>query len=448
MESIGELIREYGSLVSQIPGDNSALLKALVLRARINNALEAADEVSPAIAEGVTAADCSLKEAKENLSVVQVEQIEKWRKSLQTSDIQWWWSTEPPKDAVWIRIFRYLLWVLTAISLVYLVEILRRQLGNAPDALSVTLQGMIGLLAVGTLAQSSKEWLSQSETTSNTRYSLAGSSIAIACILFLSQDFLGNLFAAKGTDAFRQGNVRTAIAQYERALRFDPEASSVHYSLGKAYQAVLQYDAAEAEYRIAAMSSSSSSADRKPKLTKNDYIRPYACGELSALLVRRGQFAIARQVAEFGLKSQQGILKSPDDLKKQSEEMTMLLSIESEPGVLNRQIRTLMNESTGTGLSYCLHRDLSRTCLELSLYDLAYSEARSAISARSEAPAAHYLLAQAAKHMPPQVLKNDKVEVADEYQDFIRLGDVADELESSWTKTAMTELFPKNLKKP
>lgn len=431
-ELLDEDIQQYSQLTAQLETDSSKLLTTLLLRNKLDAGLHSADLPTAERADVILRADKALSEFLRDLSRKDMlDALGEWQRSFRTADAQWWWVASP-KISWLAKSVQGALWVLTAISLAYLLEIIKRLLGTAPDTLSVTLQGVLGLLAVGTVFQASRQWLSAATTASPTslrRHGLPIVSIATALIFLLSQNWLARYIVQNGTDAFLHGDVRTAIAQYERAIRLDSNLAIAHYGLASADAAILDYDAAETEYRLAAMSGGGS----------NDLVQPFACSQLAALLIKReAKFDVARIVAAFGLERQRTVSEDPARKSAQVEIMRGLLNLSSNPAVPNPQIQPIRGESEDAGLQYCLHRDLSRANLELKQYIVAYDEAGAAQQVREAAPAGHYLRAVAGR-----ALRKSKGEVEAEFETFLSYSNKADEIETDWATTAAEVLFPK-----
>ena len=82
--------------------------------------------------------------------------------------------------------------------------------------------------------------------------------VAITTMLYYSTK-LSNGFAAsdhwmKGSDAEIKGDHERAVAEYQQALRYEPNNFYYRYELGRAYEQQKKYDAAIAEYQKAARS--------------------------------------------------------------------------------------------------------------------------------------------------------------------------------------------------
>jgi tetratricopeptide (TPR) repeat protein len=196
-----------------------------------------------------------------------------WRESLGIPPIAWWWSLSdlvPQEKSILATVFKYLLWILIAISLSFILEIVKRFLSGGTDLPSTVLQGLLAFLATGTVVQGARQFIEKASTKGErksflSQRALIGTVItltAVALLMEWARPKVAVIYNDKGVDLYEKKQLSSAIEKYQRAISLEPKYAQAHFNMGNAYEDVLNYDKAIVEYESAIM------ADQ-------EYYRPY-----------------------------------------------------------------------------------------------------------------------------------------------------------------------------
>ncbi|MDX6385403.1 MAG: hypothetical protein QOK48_2976, partial [Blastocatellia bacterium] len=176
---------------------------------------------------------------------------------------KWWWRLDEIAGQAKLRldyVWPLLMWITIAISLSYIVETARRFMSGGVDILSTVLQGLLALLVGGTLVQlawhvvEGVKHRSQDKSVRRwqwTRIAFAVLLILIAFLIKRNLPQIANHYSAKCTSSLLAGNETSAVQNCERAVSLRPDDSNAHWVLGKAYEAMYDYDKAKNHFKMA-----------------------------------------------------------------------------------------------------------------------------------------------------------------------------------------------------
>jgi Flp pilus assembly protein TadD len=179
----------------------------------------------------------------------------------------WWWYVQPPEEIHPWDTFNWL-WELLTVPILtsnfaLVAAISSRFLAGGPDAIGAFAtigQGLIALLAAGApLSKVGQQIIERSLTGFNLpKYLWHEAKLTLALAVFLGllgfQAYLPNIarfYVRRGIAAQRQFQTTLALAQFQRALELDPNNMEAHFRLGNIYEDLLEFDKAQAEYRVA-----------------------------------------------------------------------------------------------------------------------------------------------------------------------------------------------------
>ncbi|HYX72856.1 MAG TPA: hypothetical protein VE732_08795 [Nitrososphaera sp.] len=240
------------------------MLNLLVARDKVSDELGQARIVEPAALELLTSLDQNLNRHASLISNhVSKNAFPNWRDTVQPSEKKWWWRIDERVGANWLDL-RYisalLMWIIIAISLSYIVEIARRFLSGGVDILSTVLQGLLALLVGGTLVQLAWQFVesvrSQEQSKRVGRWKWAQITFALLLVsiaLTIRQNLprLASYYSNKCTESLLDGDTTNAIKNCQRAVSLSPGDANAHWVLGKAYEAIYDFDKAQTEFRAA-----------------------------------------------------------------------------------------------------------------------------------------------------------------------------------------------------
>lgn len=199
--------------------------------------------------------------------IAQTLPLDKFRDLIDPPESAWWWYVQPPEKIHPWDTYNWLWEILTVPILTsnfaLVAAISSRFLAGGPDAIGAFAtigQGLIALLAAGApLSKVGQQVIERSLTAFNLPKYLwheAKLTLALAVLLGLLgfQAYLPNIarfYVRRGITAQRRFETTLALAQFERALELDPNNMEAHFRLGNIYEDLLEFDKAQAEYRVA-----------------------------------------------------------------------------------------------------------------------------------------------------------------------------------------------------
>lgn len=237
------------------------ILSALIARDTVQAALTNLTQVPKSRIITVIQLDTRLKELAKQIN--QTVQLPDYHASLNPSAQAWWWSLQDPPHP-WDR-FDYLwnaiifLCFTACVSL--LINLCTRFLSGGPDFVSsivVGIQGAITLLAANNVLSEAgrtvvEKALSRIGTPFRQASKLALSLIALILLLLFQFNLpnISTVFTNWGTGNFLNGDLASAMSNYERAISLDPDNAWAHYGLGRVYEEIQDVDKARTQYRLA-----------------------------------------------------------------------------------------------------------------------------------------------------------------------------------------------------
>ncbi|HEY0100015.1 MAG TPA: tetratricopeptide repeat protein, partial [Pyrinomonadaceae bacterium] len=259
------LIRSTNS--SQRGEDLQKVLSVLIARDKLAHLLSNAI-VNPTEMINVVEQDQRLRnDAKKIVSVVGQSALAHWRDAKQTLkkpdepiSFPWWWSLDEQVAEPWfIYALKTCLWLCIAVALSFTVEIVRRFVSSGVDLPSTIAQGLLALLVGGTLIQFARQLVEgisrqggkKLQLKWRTQLILAVVLVTVAVVLELSRAKVVAHYSNMGVDQLNAGQLAGAIQNFQRGISLKPNDAIAHFNLASAYESVLDYDKAEAEYRAA-----------------------------------------------------------------------------------------------------------------------------------------------------------------------------------------------------
>lgn len=343
---------------------DSTVLNLLVARDKVSNEISQEKAVEPAVLEILILLDQKFNNNASLISNhVSRNAFSNWRDTVQPSEKYWWWRIDQRVRDSGLNL-RYLwallMWIMIAISLSYIVEIVRRFLSSGVDILSTVLQGLLALLVGGTLVQLAWQFVEgvrgQAQDKRGRRWKWAQIAFALL-LIFIALIIRQNLprvaayYSNKCTESLLDGNTTNAIKNCQRAVSLSPADANAHWVLGKAYGAIYDYDKAQTEFKAAILYN-----DKSCK----------AYNDLAYLYIARKDYVGALQLLNTGL-----------------EKCEL-------PAVQNP---TFM-EDEKPRIEYALYKNRGWAYLGLGQYWLAEQNIRRALVARDYGAEAYCLLAQ------------------------------------------------------
>jgi hypothetical protein len=246
-----------------------AVVKALLARDRVARLVGAGREGNRPPGseelEKIAALDRQLKsQAASIVSVVGRGQFADWRGAMKPAEGAWWWTLEehaPRHRSRLGLVATFLSWVLIAVSLSFILEIVRRFIGGGADLPSTVVQGLLGLLAGGTVVQWARKVVESGRQgegawrllgSHRSRLVAAGVLLAVAFLLNWARPRAAGAYNDWGVRLQREGRLTDAIQKYQRSISLgEPHVAWAHFNLGDAYESVLEYDKAMTEYKSA-----------------------------------------------------------------------------------------------------------------------------------------------------------------------------------------------------
>ncbi len=262
-----ELIRLYGvRLDAAAQASRETLPSALIATLRTRDGIarhlesEACDAIDD-IAELSRLDDRFRSLAPQVEAAMGVEALKKLRSATAGKSQGWWWKLdEHLPGAWWIWTALTALLFTAAVSLI--TEIARRFFAEGPDilgALYTLVQAGLALVAGSTLVGAGGRGLERALDSKGIRrrwhariktaFAAVIMCVALGGVLLLPKVAIA--YMAAGVSRALEGNFSRAIQDFKRALSLTPDFSEAHYNLGRAYEAVLEYDDAAKEYQKA-----------------------------------------------------------------------------------------------------------------------------------------------------------------------------------------------------
>ena len=221
-----------------------------------------ADECDPALVLEVQAVDSVLRRLSSRAEqLVGVDVLRQLKRTTSHGEQGWWWDIEQylAKPSLFWSVLAGLL-LAGAVGLI--TEVARRFFKEGPDivgAIYIVVQTGLTLLAgstlIGTGSGVLERWLDDRHVRRR-RHGIvrAAGALVMLAAAFSVYELLPTIAAqynSAGVSRAAQGGWSQAIQDFRRALSLAPDFSEAHYNLGRAYEAVAEYDTARSEYQKA-----------------------------------------------------------------------------------------------------------------------------------------------------------------------------------------------------
>lgn len=389
---------------AEMPADEfaAAVRQALLARDRVDCLVRANykrnQPPSPEELRRLAALDRTLKNrAKRIVAVVGRETLADWRASVCPPDTAWWWSLHdlvPQHRSLGDTNLTVFSWILIAVAVSSILEILRRFISGGTDLPSTVVQGLLGLVAGGTVVQWARQFVEGGQrggglkilASHRARLTAVVVLVLIASVMEWARPRVAHLYNDWGVRLYENGNLTAAIEKYQRAINLEPTYAVARFNIANAYEDVLDFEKAMAGYRSAIL----------------------ADGELYAAYNNLARLYIVQR------KDHIGALKLLDT--------ALELQIEGEP-----EIREYIR--------YVMHKNHGWANLGLKNYVKAKEDLRQALRLRSDGAEAHCLLAQ--------VLEEEK-DAAGAASNWRACGELAvaqsNEIEPQWAGLVLEKL--------
>lgn len=324
--------------------------------------------------------------------ITKIVNLPDWRASLHPPAEAWWWFLEAPTkrwdkfDWVWRALS---ITSLTA-SLSLVVDISSRFLSGGPDtwaAFAVMFQSSLTLLAAGgALTKTGQEAIESLLKTLNipkhfwqeASFSFAGLLLLSLISFRLSLPEIAKVFNNWGIEDYDAGRLSSALFNYNRAIKLNPDYVNAHYNLGLLYdRKLLDFDRASAEYQIAVQGGS--------EIAYNNLARLYIFQD-----------------------------------KKYDAAVALLLEG--------------LNKAKNQNVRYSLHKNLGWARLKQKRYEDAEAQLQEAIELASEQAPAHCLLAQVLEG------QGDKKNALNEWEKCLQRASHREPDEDAWIGMAQQRL--------
>jgi tetratricopeptide (TPR) repeat protein len=402
MLSLSEAISAYQTALGKMstpPSEGSSLsvMSVLLTRDALAQALTSSDPVTAEVLLRVTELDRDLQSRAAALAVqAGAGALAGWRDSVQPPASSWWWyideraaESESSPHLLWMVISGFFL----ALALSLTAEISRRFLSVGSDFIGVfstISQGALALLAGSTLTNMGHEEVERllgrfSVPRRHHHFWKAGLSLLVF-LLVLSLRFslpsIARYYNDLGVHQQNGGLVTSAIDNFRRSISLNPDFAQAHYNLATAFEDVLDYDRALAEYQTALQ------AAPGLYLTYNNLARLY--------ILRRNDPASALKL-------------------------------------LNVALELNPSSPMPAAAQYSLYKNRGWANLALKLYGQADADLRQALELRPDGAAAHCFLAQLLE------AKGNLPDALPEWESCLRY-EKGDVVEASWAGLARERL--------
>ena len=306
MDSLDEALTGFASSLDALKSGRETeitppLMQALLARDRVAQEVSKTRPLPAAMVTHLAELDERLqKAAPAILRVLDPSRFHRWRETLQPSQAAWWWWLD---DRVAASQRLLPLWTLLAgfcitVSISLSAEISRRFLSVGADFISVfsTLsQAALTLAAGSALTDAGRGALGKFferlgiERVLHPMWRAALALLLLLAVLALrlSLPRIAVAYNNQGLQQQIRGQVTSAITSYQRSISLHPDYALAHYNLAVAYEEVLDYDKALAEYHTAL------AADPKMYYVYNNLARLY--------LLRRQDYASALEMLNDAL---------------------------------------------------------------------------------------------------------------------------------------------------
>jgi len=257
-ETLTVLDKAAGTLTSK------TIISVLIARDAVQQALTDVSHVPEDQLISLIQLDNCLKDLAG--SITQTVSLADWRASFNPPEAHWWWFLEVPDPR--LTHFDWLWNALTVSSLTaslsLVVDISSRFWTTSPGvlgSLAIISQSTLTLFTVGgVLTKAGRTGIERVLWQLGIKkYFWQGVKLGVSgCLLVGLVGFRASLpqisefFNARGLTNYIHGEWSSAMSDYERALKLDPDNEEAHYNLGRLYEDLQEFKKAQTQYRLAA----------------------------------------------------------------------------------------------------------------------------------------------------------------------------------------------------
>jgi tetratricopeptide (TPR) repeat protein len=270
--SLNRAISDYENSIDSISNNNagqnkdsfqSVVLKTLVNRDKVDELLSNSAKAPPEELKKIATQDQRLKELAIKVdSNLGQNVLNNWREITQRTR-GWWWSLDELAAINRSKLWTFFSWfciAVLAVSVSYMIEIVRRLFSSDVNIPIVVFQGFLTLIVGKAIIQFGSDVIEgasgkgivrrfQQQWKSRLGFTLL---VAIsAFVLFILFPSIVRYYNNQGATDYSERKIASAINNYKRALSLQPNQPNAHYNIGNSYALLLQYDKAIEEYQQA-----------------------------------------------------------------------------------------------------------------------------------------------------------------------------------------------------
>jgi tetratricopeptide (TPR) repeat protein len=270
--TLDQAIQRYEQAITRLTqspheGATSAhVLEILTARDFLQTQLENTPDKSGTQLETIIKLDAELRGQASAIAQVRNTAGENnhWLESFKPNENAWWWFLEAPKpqSKEWLWNGASIVFLTAALTLVG--DIAPRFITGSPDLLSsffVTAQGVFGLASAGSILKAfegtakgiSNQFVGHVKLQPWQKLSVGFSAALMLTTIALrvSLPALSSSYTQWGLSSYKKGDWSSAEADYQRALKLNPDNEEAHYWLGYLYEDLQNTDAAKSQYQLA-----------------------------------------------------------------------------------------------------------------------------------------------------------------------------------------------------
>jgi tetratricopeptide (TPR) repeat protein len=265
-------IQRYQQAIDSLKKDppdkltTAQVLEILTTRDLLQSLLDNTPDKSGTQLERINQLDAELRQHASAIAKVRetAGQPNTWIDNFNPNGKAWWWFLEAPKPKSKDWCWNGLSVACLTAALTLIGDIAPRFIVGSPDLLSsffVTAQGIFGLASAGsilkviegTAKQASNQPLGNFKLPQWQRLSASFSTVflLITIGLRLSLPNLSSSYTQWGLDRYKTGDWSSAEANFQRALKLNPDNEQAHFWLGSLYEDLQNTDAARSQYQLA-----------------------------------------------------------------------------------------------------------------------------------------------------------------------------------------------------
>jgi len=263
---IGQYENSLVALETTLPQSNTEqILEALSVRDAIHRTLLKKTQETLTATNLVALFQLDARLKKQSGFIAKAIRLADWRASLHPPQEAWWWYFEPSVSAMghldWL--WSALAVIMLTISLSLILDTSSRFLSGGPDAgasFVVIAQSLLTMLAAGGIltkvGRESFDRILGSQSISKDYWQVIKLATALLLLIGLlglrfSLPNIAILYNNRGLEHYLAGRYASALFDYNRAIKLNPDYIEAHYNLGIYYEDLQDFARARTEYQIA-----------------------------------------------------------------------------------------------------------------------------------------------------------------------------------------------------